>query len=235
MSPAPGGGSADPEVPPDGRRAKGQRRRRDIIDATLRIVEHSGVSGISHRSIAREAGVPPASIAYYFDGIDDLLVATLLDSVETMVGELESLRAEVDEGCSWAPTIARQLATMVRHQRGRTLAEYELYLLAARRPVLRPAARRWIEVLSGLIGGDTGDGGAGRDPGALAALIATIDGLLMQALIADEPPSAADFEPALEFLLNPGPPRRAEAPPAGAGGTRPGSPPQLPGGRPAVG
>ncbi|MCX2728633.1 TetR family transcriptional regulator [Saccharopolyspora sp. NFXS83] len=183
----------------DGRLAKGERRRRAILDATARVVERDGVAGVSHRAIAREAGVPPASIAYYFAGIDELLVATLLESVELLVADVARMRADTPEdGRAWARAIAENLAIMINERRARTIAEYELYLLAARRPALRPAARRWIEVAAGEI-----NEGRGGDAGVVKALFAAIDGLLMQALIADEPPVAADFEPALHFLLQP--------------------------------
>ncbi|MEV0705878.1 TetR family transcriptional regulator [Saccharopolyspora sp. NPDC050389] len=182
----------------DGRRAKGERRRRAIIDATLRIVARDGVGAVSHRNIAREAEVPPASIAYYFAGIDDLLVATLLESCETLIAEVDRLRGQVRDNSDWPRVIAEALATMVRDQRERTLGEYELYLLAARRPALRPAARRWIEVATGFL-----NDGAGGDGPVIRALFAAIDGLLMQALIADEPPTADELEPTLRFLLQP--------------------------------
>lgn len=186
------------EAETDGRRAKGERRRRAIIDATLRVVARDGVGAVSHRNIAREAEVPPASIAYYFEGIDDLLVATLLESCETLITEVDRLRGQVRDNSDWPRVIAEALATMVRDQRERTLGEYELYLLAARRPALRPAARRWIEVTTGFI-----NDGAGGDGPVIRALFAAIDGLLMQALIADEPPTADDLEPTLRFLMQP--------------------------------
>lgn len=186
------------EAETDGRRAKGERRRRAIIDATLRVVARDGVGAVSHRNIAREAEVPPASIAYYFAGIDDLLVATLLESCETLIVEIDRLRGQVREKTDWPRVIAEALASMVRDQRERTVGEYELYLLAARRPALRPAARRWIEVATGFI-----DDGAGGDEPVIRALFAAIDGLLMQALIADEPPSADDLEPTLRLLMRP--------------------------------
>jgi DNA-binding transcriptional regulator YbjK len=182
----------------DGRRAKGERRRRAIVDATLRVVARDGVAAVSHRNIAREAGVPPASIAYYFAGIDELLVATLLESCETLIVEMDQLRGRVREPSEWPRGIAELLAGMVREHRERTLGEYELYLLATRRPALRPAARRWIEVASGYIN----DGKGGDEP-VLRALFAAIDGLLMQALIAEEPPTADEFEPTLRFLMQP--------------------------------
>lgn len=183
----------------DGRRAKGERRRRAILDATLRVVERDGIAGTSHRAIAREAGVPAASISYYFTGIDELLVATLLESVDLLVADIGRMRARTpaDAG-AWARTIAENLALLVDGRRARTIAEYELYLLAARRPALRPAARRWIEVAAGQV-----DQGLDVPPEVVTAFFAAVDGLLMQALIADEPPGAADFEPVLRFLLRP--------------------------------
>ncbi|MGJ7907850.1 TetR/AcrR family transcriptional regulator [Actinopolyspora sp. H202] len=181
----------------DGRRAKGERRRREIIDATLRVIERDGIAGVSHRNIAREAGVPPASVVYYFESIDGVLIATLLESCETMIAELRELTEKVvDDPEGWVTATAEMLSRMVREQRGRTLAEYELYLLAARRPALRPAARRWIEVATGYVH-DTGT----RNTGAVRALPAAIDGLLMQALIAEEPPGPEEFRPALAHLV----------------------------------
>ncbi len=182
----------------DGRKLKGERRRRAIVDATLRVVERDGVAGVSHRNIAREAAVPAASISYYFGGIDELLVATLLESVETLIGELNRLADTVTGGDAHQPAaVARLLADMVREHRGRTIAEYELYLLAARRPALRPAARRWIEAASGYVDDDVGD------PAVASALFAAIDGMLLHALIADEPPGAEEFEPTLSYLMRP--------------------------------
>ncbi len=183
----------------DGRRAKGERRRRAILDATARVIERDGVAGVSHRAIAREAEVPAASIAYYFAGIDDLLVATLLESVDLLIADVARMRERAPaDGREWARAIAENLALMIDERRARTIAEYELYLLAARRPALRPAARRWIEVASAQVGE-----AREVDAGVVKALFAAIDGLLMQALIAAEPPTADDFEPALHFLLRP--------------------------------
>lgn len=182
----------------DGRRAKGERRRRAILDAALRVVERDGVAGVSHRAIAREAEVPAASIAYYFAGIDDLLVATLLESVDLLVADIGRMRerAPADQR-AWARIIAENIELMIGPRRGRTIAEYELYLLAARRPALRPAARRWIEVAGEV------DELRHVDSGVVKALFATVDGLLMQALIAEEPQGVEDFEPPLRYLLEP--------------------------------
>src|SRR5690625_736694 len=107
------------------------------------MVERDGPESVSHRKIAREAGVPPASIAYYFDSIDDLLVAALTESVDALIVEVGKLREVIArDGASWARALAELLSAMLTEHRARTVAEYELYLLAARRPALRPAARK---------------------------------------------------------------------------------------------
>ncbi|MGH3858592.1 TetR/AcrR family transcriptional regulator [Actinokineospora sp.] len=180
----------------DGRKARGDRRRTEIVEATLRVIEAEGVIGVSHRSVAREAGVPPASITYHFAGLDDLLVGTLTWSAESMAAEARDLiESSRIKGSNPAAAVAEMLAFAVGPRRGRTMAEYELYLLAARRPELRPAARMWLDVLTSLA----------RHPDEVGfrAFLAGVDGMLMQGLIDDEPPTAAELLPVVEHLLAP--------------------------------
>ncbi|MCS7480784.1 TetR/AcrR family transcriptional regulator [Umezawaea endophytica] len=182
----------------DGRRARGERRRQAILEATLRVIERDGVAGVSHRSVAREAGVPTTSTTYYFASLDDLLIATLMWSADKLAEDISDLIVRlVNAPNSDVGAVTRRLVDMVDANRGRTMAEYELYLLAARRPELRPAARRWLDLITE----------AARpfdsDPVAFRAFLAAVDGLLMQGLIADEPPSVADLEPVVSYLIRP--------------------------------
>lgn len=168
----------------DGRRVRGERRRRELIDATLRVVQRAGVAGVSHRAVAAEAGLAPSSATYHFTGIDDLLVAAL-----TAVADSWSavLRDVVDGD--------RELADVLAHAARDTLrlrAEYELCLLAARRHELRPIARRWAGELAALVP---------SDPVTARALVAAVDGLLMAAMLADEPPDATAFDAVLRRIV----------------------------------
>ncbi|GGM47513.1 TetR family transcriptional regulator [Longimycelium tulufanense] len=181
----------------DGRRAKGERRRREIIDATLRVIERDGVAGVTHRVVAREAGVPTTATTYYFSSLDDLLVAALTTAAEDYVSQVLGLAGEALSTRDSAAALADLLAESAGPRRGRTIAEYELHLLAARRPALRPAARRWIEVMRELCR-ELFD-----DEAAFRALIAAVDGLMVEALVADEPPGVEDFRPVLEYLIGP--------------------------------
>jgi DNA-binding transcriptional regulator YbjK len=154
----------------------------------LRVIERDGVAGVTHRSVAREAGVPTTAPTYYFATLDDLLTATLLWSAEAMCDDVLKIIA------SGTPReIARSLARAVDEQRGRTLAEYELYLLAGRRPDLKPAARRWLDLATEVA--------RPADPVAFRAFLAAIDGLLIQGLIADAAPNEDELEPIVSFLI----------------------------------
>lgn len=195
-------------VQTDGRKARGDRRRREIIEGALRVIEQDGVAGVTHRTVAREAGVPPASTTYHFATLDDLLIATLISVARDMATDVywmidrarsrEGLRRSAGSaapGPSAADEVSQLLADALGPRRGRTMAEYELYLLASRRPGLRPAARRWLDVLTSMVRHD--------DEVAFRVYLAGIDGLLLQGLIDDEPPAAEDLLPAVEYLLKP--------------------------------
>lgn len=184
--------SAAPRV--DGRKARGEKRRAEIIEATLRVIERDGVAGVTHRTVAREAGVPPASTTYHFASLDDLLIATLISCAQEMATDvywmIDHIRSHGREGAS---EVAALVAEALGPRRGRTMAEYELYLLAARRPALRPAARRWLDVLTSMVRHD--------DEVAFRVFLAAIDGLLIQGLLDDEPPTAEDLEPVVAYLM----------------------------------
>ncbi|USX50266.1 TetR/AcrR family transcriptional regulator [Lentzea sp. HUAS12] len=172
----------------DGRKARGEKKRRAIVEATLRVIERDGVTGVTHRSVAREAGVPTTAPTYYYATLDDLLIATLLWSAEELCDEMLHVVATGS-----AREIAQCLARAVDEHRGRTLAEYELYLLAGRRPELKPAARRWLDLVAELA--------RPADPTGFRAFLAAIDGLLIQGLIADVAPNEAELEPIVSFLI----------------------------------
>lgn len=173
----------------DGRKARGEKKRRSIVEATLRVIEREGVVGVTHRSVAREAGVPTTAPTYYFASIDDLLIATLLWVAEELCDDMLQIVASGGT----AREIAASLARAVNENRARTLAEYELYLLAGRRPELKAAARRWLDLAVEVV--------RPADPVAFRAFLAAVDGLLIQGLIADVAPNEEELEPIVSFLI----------------------------------
>jgi DNA-binding transcriptional regulator YbjK len=174
----------------DGRRAKGQRRRQALLEATLQVVERDGVAGVSHRSVTRQAGLPSSAATYYFDSIDSLLEAALLWAEKANTEPLRLMAAAPEPQAALARWLVEDCIT----HRDRVIAEYELFLLAARRPALAKAATRWIEELTALVSDWT------DDPGSVRAVCAYVDGLLLQALVTREVPTAAELEATIRTL-----------------------------------
>jgi DNA-binding transcriptional regulator YbjK len=158
----------------DQRLARGERRRAELIEATLAVIERDGVGGVSHRSVAKLAGVSPSAAIHHFATLDDLLVAALIKANEDSIEAVEAVEDVED--------LAELLVDLAVDHRARFVALYELYLLAARRPALRPEAYRWIGSVK------VAARRLGADPIASRALVATLDGLGMQALLTDELP-----------------------------------------------
>ncbi|ADB53510.1 TetR/AcrR family transcriptional regulator [Conexibacter woesei] len=180
----------------DGRLAKGERRKQELIEATLRVVARDGVAGVSHRAVAAEADLPPTAAAYHFKRIDDLLTGALTLCMDEAAERMRRLAAATDGSLDDLRAMARLMARVARDP-AMLRAEYELFLLAARRPELRPPAQRWLTALADFARCYT------SSPVRVQVLLGTVDGLLLQALLTDRPPSADDYEAVLREVLRP--------------------------------
>lgn len=168
----------------DGRRVRGQERRRLLVEATLEVVAERGVAGLSHRAVAEHAGVSLASASYHFAGLDEL-VATALVQANAQVAA--AMRADGDRSPA---RLAAVIAEEIEHHRGLWIAGYELYLLALRRPQLRGPALEWLEVVADTFAPEL------RGP-ARRAFQATVEGVCLHALFADAPPDPTELEAVL--------------------------------------
>lgn len=167
-------------------------RRRAIVGAAVELVAESGVGNVTHRQIAARAGVPLGSTTYYFPTLDDLLVAALEEAAELCWAELQAWRHELSNGADPAETLAR-LARRYLEDRSRAVLEYELYLAAARTPQLRPVARVWIDGLRELLAPVAGAAGP--------AVVALVDGVMLQALVTGEPLDGAGLRAGIARLM----------------------------------
>ncbi|MGH0033483.1 MAG: TetR/AcrR family transcriptional regulator [Myxococcota bacterium] len=133
------------------RQARGERRRRTILDATLRVIGREGVAGVTHRAVAAEAEVPLASTTYYFESKADLLCEAFRYYAERSNREVDrsALRAVNDAGgalpepADAIEAFVSYLVTDLTERRESLAAEYELHLEASRRPELRALSQRW--------------------------------------------------------------------------------------------
>lgn len=178
----------------DGRRAKGERRRQLLIAATVRVIQRDGASGVTHRTVAKEAGVPATAATYYFNSVDALLTAALISSLDADIERLSRLTNAADAGIDKRRALALLMSEAVLDS-GRLLAEFELCLLAVRRPELRGSTRRWKAALADFAGTFT------DNRWRIELFANAYDGLLLQALLADEPPTVDTLEILLRELL----------------------------------
>lgn len=178
----------------DGRRRRGEEARGRLLDATLQVIERDGVAGVTHRRVTSEAGLPATSAAYHFDSITDLLQAALRRTDDQSAAALEIIAAADDPIAALAAWLVRDFAESQR----RCVAEYELFLHAARTPSLRSAALRWVTDLTSLVSGWTDDRATQR------RVCAYVDGLLVQSLVAADIPPAAEVEADLRVLVGGG-------------------------------
>ncbi len=180
-----------PEQPTDRRRAKGERARRALLEATLAIIEREGIAGVTHRRVTRAAGLPATSAAYHFGTINDLLEATLLFADREAAHALAACGRDADPIAAFSGWLVQDFTD----QRPRIIAEYELFLYAARVPAIRPSARRWLSDLTALVQTWTPDRRATR------VICAYVDGLLLHALVSGETPDRHDMEATIRALI----------------------------------
>lgn len=176
----------------DGRRARGELRRAEIIAATLTVVERDGAGRVTHRTVAREAGVTASSAIYYFATLDDLLVAALTTVAEDYARQIQEI---CESGEDEIDGIAHLIADAGGVGRGRALAERELTLLAARRPALRPIARKWREMVADAARRHT------DNPLSIQALVAATDGICARILLDEEPITVDEVRALLHHTL----------------------------------
>jgi TetR/AcrR family transcriptional regulator, regulator of biofilm formation and stress response len=194
---------SDGDTPRDGRRARGERRRAQIIEATLAVVQRAGAAGVTHRSVAEEAGITTSLSTYYFDTLDDLLVAALSSVADTYTARVRHI---IDHEEDKIGGLAHLIAESAGPGRDRALAERELSTLAARRKALQPVARRWREDIAELAGTLT------DDPVAITAVVAASDGLCTSILVDNAPADPAYVRTVLNHALG----AREAARPAGS-------------------
>src|SRR3954452_13520284 len=120
-------------------------RRREILEATLRVIGESGVNSVTHRAVAEEAGVALASTTYYFDSkgalVEEALELMIARSIED-VRRFTTCPSEISRE-ELIDRIVGFADAQVNDPNAFVLAQYELMLEAGREEYLRPLARRW--------------------------------------------------------------------------------------------
>lgn len=171
---------------------RNEQRRRQILDAAVRIIGGQGPGAVTHRAVAAEAEVPLAATTYYFASKEVLFNEALTASVHSDLAELEALARSMARSPTsveaFSRSLARFLVAQLRRRRTTVIAQYELTLEAARNPALRAAARASTEAYVGLCETMLEKVGSADPPGDARLLVAVMDGLLLDQLSAPVTP-----------------------------------------------
>lgn len=175
-------------------RASAEERRQRIIQAAHELIPAVGVQGLTHRLVAERAGVPLGSTTYYFATLSDLVDAALTAATEVTVECLRDWSERLEASTDVPATLAALVGEWVRD--GEQLATWnELYTAAGHRPELRALARVWSDGLADLLTAYATDSAAARDAAAF------VDGVVMHALIRDEPVDPTRLARVIAVLL----------------------------------
>ena len=164
---------------------KGTARREAIVTAAAALVAADGPDAVSHRAVARAAGVPLAATTYYFAGLDDLLAAALQLTVDAeLVAAAEVVDALAESPRHAADAVVDVLLGPDRHADAELLGYYERFLASGRHPALRPVLRAARARYDELIGQALRI--CGHPDADVGLLVAVVDGTVLSSLVEGE-------------------------------------------------
>lgn len=186
------------EVATPARQARGQERVEQILRAALVVIGRGGVGAVTHRSVAEQARVPLGSMTYYFASKQELLREALRLHVSEDAGRLRRLAAELLEQGAPGERVVESFAELLEGGHP-DIAQFELYLEAARDPELREVAAESLRVYGEVAELALRAAGVPDPAAAAGVIVATIDGLGVHRGAAGD--QAPDLRAALSLLL----------------------------------
>jgi len=178
-----------------------ERRRRAILDATLRVISAGGVDAVTHRRVAAEADVALGSTTYYFASREELVREAFRYYLAEVTTALASLERE--SPIERAADVAEALIELARREfadPALVLAEYELILYAARDPVLAQDFNAYERGLEAQLAGPLERLGAERPVEAARTVIGLMRGFELERLTRPHT-SAEELRRRLEFVV----------------------------------
>lgn len=158
------------------RQARGHERVEQILRATLEVVARDGVAAVTHRSVAEAAGVSLGSLTYYFASKQELLRDALLLHVADDTTRLSALAAELIASGARGDEVVEAFAVVLETLHG-DIAQFELYIEAARDPQLRAAATQSLHAYERAAVLGLRAAGVPDPEGSAHIVVAVIDGL----------------------------------------------------------
>jgi DNA-binding transcriptional regulator YbjK len=163
--------------------ARGRQRRELLLRAATELLASGGAKAVTHRAVAARAGLPAASTTYYFESIQQLTEEALRLHVHDRIEELRVLAEAATRDGGSAGEIAQRFAeALTARSADVTIAQFEVYLEAARNPALRAPVAEALAAFESLARSVLAALGAQRPTQAASAFVALIDGFALHQL-----------------------------------------------------
>ena len=170
---------------------KGERRRYALVSAAAELLCEGGFEAVRHRAVARRAGLPLASTTYYFSSLDELIASAVAHIGMLEVAQLRAQVATLSRRRRGPETTADLLVDLlVGSESGPRLTEqlisrYERHIACARLPALRDIQRRNLRQRVDAVAEIIDRSGRSVRLELVSALICTVDGAVVSALVDD--------------------------------------------------
>ncbi|MEB0000306.1 MULTISPECIES: TetR/AcrR family transcriptional regulator [unclassified Cryobacterium] len=132
----------------------GERKREQILDASVQVFGTGGAAAVTHRAVARVARVPLGSTTYYFTDRNDLLLQTMAHARRTEAARL----AAIVEALHGELTVERSVEVLTEMFFDKTVADplydlalFEMFMEATRNITVRNEARGWSTMIGALV------------------------------------------------------------------------------------
>lgn len=155
-------------------------RRRKLLEAAVEVVAERGIGGATHREVARRAGVPLSTTSYFFSSLDELLLEALRFFTAELLERLEGVSALIaEQRLTPIEAIDTLLELLLSQPSARTVAQFDAYLEASRRPEVRDEVKRVMVALERLAEAVLDAAGANDPASGARVFVALLDGFAL--------------------------------------------------------
>lgn len=161
-----------------------ERRRRDLIDATIAVMQRKGMGEATSRDVTRTAGVSAGLVHHYFETFDDLLATAFEEVADADLRRVREAIADIADPVERLDVLIEEFAPEGDDW------QYQVWLdvwsVSARHPTLLRAAQRrndeWQQLMADLFrdGIASGDFNCSNAEAAAWRILALLDGMAIQ-------------------------------------------------------
>jgi len=168
---------------------RSRRRVEQILDAAAAVVVRDGVEALSTQEIAREAGVPVASLYQYFADKDDVLLALAGRDMDEMDAEVATALGELGRAGLTVETLVRTTMEAFVRVYHRRRSFVEIYLRGRTNSAVNRFGREHNKLVAATLheyAVDTGLAGPGLTPAHALLAVEVGDRIFQLAFEHDE-------------------------------------------------